>query len=149
MLQHVGRTGPTWLNPLELYKDLAAVPDKYESAAPLELSPAYHFPSSQIDNLDNGTDYYVRVAAYNGDGDDNTFTTYGAPADASPFPIMTMEQVSTYVTGPPPHLTKSKFCSLTLFLRRRKYAKARGPLGKTLKLNHYMASFASSLRDSQ
>lgn len=35
----------------------------------------------------------MRVAAYNGDGQDSTFTTYGAPAEAVPFPIMTMEQV--------------------------------------------------------
>ena len=54
---------------------------------------AFHTSLSQIDNLENGTEYYVRVAAYNGDGNDATFTTYGAPADASPFPVMTMEQV--------------------------------------------------------
>lgn len=54
----------------------------------------------QIDGLENGTEYYVRVAAYNGPGGENAtsesdeaFTTYGAPADASPFPITTIEQV--------------------------------------------------------
>lgn len=54
----------------------------------------------QITGLENGTDYYVRVAAYNGPGGVNSstnateaFTTYGTPADADPFPVTTIEQV--------------------------------------------------------
>ena len=53
----------------------------------------------QINGLENGTQYYVRVAAYNGPGGENSstnstegFATYGLPADASHFPIMTIEQ---------------------------------------------------------
>lgn len=57
--------------------------------------------SYQIEGLENGTEYFVRVAAYNGPGGENAssdaqeaFTTYGAPADASPFPVASIEQVS-------------------------------------------------------
>lgn len=54
----------------------------------------------QITGLENGTEYYVRVFAYNGPGGENSstnstgeFTTYGAPADADHFPATTVEQV--------------------------------------------------------
>lgn len=54
----------------------------------------------QITGLENGTEYYVRVFAYNGPGGDNSstnstgeFTTYGAPAVADQFPVTTVEQV--------------------------------------------------------
>ena len=57
-------------------------------------------PLSQINGLENGTQYYVRVAAYNGPGGENSstnstegFATYGLSEDASQFPIMTIEQV--------------------------------------------------------
>lgn len=53
----------------------------------------------QIHGLENGTEYYVRVSAYNGPGGENSstnstegFTTYGLPEDASQFPIVTIEQ---------------------------------------------------------
>lgn len=50
----------------------------------------------------------MRVAGYNGPGGENStseseeaFTTYGAPADASPFPITTIEQVRTKLARRP------------------------------------------------
>lgn len=79
---------------------------QYFTRSPHPISPGGFL--SQIDGLENGTEYYVRVAAYNGPGGGNAtseseeaFTTYGAPADAFPFPITTMEQVrSTHIKNP-------------------------------------------------
>lgn len=55
---------------------------------------------SQIRELEDGTEYHVRVAAYNGKNETGTllgastdFTAYGVPAEATPFPVMTREQV--------------------------------------------------------
>lgn len=55
----------------------------------------------QITGLENDTEYYVRVSAYNGPGEENSttnsteeFTTYGAHAVAAPFPVTTVEQVN-------------------------------------------------------
>lgn len=80
------------------------------------------YPICQITGLENGTEYYVRVSAYNGPGGENsttssteTFTTYGAPAVATPFPVTTVEQVDTAsVLGPIRQVLRKTYVASTI-----------------------------------